>query len=329
MRRCVVLLLATAALSGAACPAAAAVGDPVTGYWTRTNPGPPVPVLPVSPVPEGGTWVAADPTGPLAVSALRTELPAGRVGVELRLPIGDAVGTVNVQACPTLDRWPPEQGGRLEGAPTGDCATPLPARVAGEVLVVPLPPGLGSINVLLRPAPGSAFSLTLERATAAAVVTATAPVPPGAVSPPVPPPAPAPAAEEDMTTAPPPGFPALVAPPAPAGPLLPSGGIPAPAPVAATPAPAPGIAPLPVAALTNPAALQPSDRPAALLGLAVLALLGLQSLRLARQTPIAPRALGGAARRSGRDVGTTDGSVTAVRGLGRFQRDRSRPPVRL
>ena len=99
---------------------------------------------------------------------------------------------------------------------------------------------------------------------------------------------------------------------------------------AATPAPAPGIAPAPAAPLASTrAAVEVADRPEALIALGVLALVGLQALRLAHQTPLAPRALGGAARRSGRGVGTAAGSVTAVRGLGRYRSDRSRPPVRL
>lgn len=327
MRRTAVVLLATTGLCWFAGPALAAVGDPVTGYWARTRTGLPVPVEPPSPVPEGGTWVSADPTGPVAVSALRVDLAAGRVAVQLRLTIADAVGTPAVQACPTTERWPAEQGGRLEGAPSADCAAPLDAVREGDVLVVPLPPGLPGVDVLLRPKPGSAFSITFERATAASVVTAPAPAAAPAAAPPPPvflPPAP---------FAPPPAFEsgpaaAVEPPPEEVAPLIAAPTLPEPV-AAPSPVPAPQAAPVLIAAPVSarPAAL-PDDRTPSLLALAVLALVGAQAVRLARQPAVAPRALGGSARRSGATpVATT--TAVASRGVGRFQTERSRPPVRI
>ena len=328
MRRTAVLVLGASALCWTAGPALAAEGDPLTGYWARTRTGLPVPVEPPDPVPEGGTWVAADPSGPVAVSALRTDLPAGLVAVELRLTIADAIGTPAVQACPSTDRWAPEQGGRLEGAPLADCAAPLDARVDGEVLVVPLPPGLDAVNVLLRPTPGAAFSVTMERATAASVVTA--PTTSTGIAPVPPPPPPA-------QTAPlPPGFgtaglPDLAPPPAmpAADPLL--AAAPLPAAAAPKPAPAPQAAPAPVAAPrpVSRGAVAPDDRPQALLAAAVLALLGAQAVRLARQPAVAPRALGGSARRSRPDAPLVTPVLEPARGVGRFRTTRTRPPVRV
>lgn len=350
MRRTAIVLLGATALSWAA-PAYAAPGDPLTGYWSRTRTGLPVPVQPPDPVPEGGTFVSGDPAGPVAVSALRTDLVEGLVGVELRLTIARALGTPAVQACPSTDRWVPEQGGRLEAAPPADCSAPLEAKVDGQVLVVPLPPGLDAVNVLLRPKPGSTFSLTMERATAASVVTAPAPSPELQTAPPPPAPAPPPAG-----VAQPPAFGSTVAlpfeaaPPAAvaAEPLLAAPVLPAA--VAPVPAPAPQTAPIPVSAplaATRAAAL-PDDRRAALLAAGILALVAAQGLRLARQPATAPRALGGAARRSRPD--TVPAGVVVVpargvgrfrtqpvlaatsapaRGVGRFRTDRVRPPVRI
>lgn len=317
MRRVATLLLAGTAVVWGAAPAVAAEGDPVTGYWTRTNTGLPVPVQRPDPVPEGGTWVAADPSGPISVSALRAGLADGLVAVELRLTVAEAVGVPAVQACPSDDRWVPEQGGRIEGAPTADCSAPLDAKVDGDVLVVPLPPGLNAVNVLLQPAPGSVFSLTLEPATAESVVTTAEPAPfetgpapasdptgpafEGAALPPFPPPAPV------------------------SAPLLAAPQVPALA-AAAPPAPAPQAAPPPVAVLQRPsAAVVPDDRAESLLAVAVLALLAVQALRLARQPVVAPRALGGAVR-----AGRTQQELTLpARGVGRFRTARERPPVRV
>lgn len=267
-------------------------------------------------------WVAADPSGPLAVSALRAELSAGLVAVELRLTIADAVGTPAVQACPTDDRWVPAEGGRLEGAPVADCSAPLDAAVDGDVLVVPLPPGLSSVNVLLQPAPGSAFSLTLEPASAESVVTASEPAPlaPG------PGPAFVPTGPAFEGTALPPFAPAA---PVAAGPLLAAPQ--APAPAAAAPAPAPQAAPAPTPVLGRPrAAVVPDDRPESLLAVAVLALLGAQAVRLARQPVVAPRALGGAARHTTREPEVAAAAASdPTRGVGRFRTVRPRPPVRI
>lgn len=346
MRRTAVVLLGVTALSWAA-PAYAAPGDPLTGYWSRTRTGLPVPVQPAEPVPEGGTFVSGDPAGPVAVSALRTELAEGLLGVELRLTIARALGTPAVQACPSTDRWVPEQGGRLEGAPEADCSAPLDAKVDGDVLVVPLPPGLDAVNVLLRPKPGTVFSLTMERATAASVVTAPAP----STATPAPAPPPAAPAPPPPAFAEPPAFDSAsapvfeAAPEVAAAPLVAAPGLPEAAP--AQPAPAPQAAPAPVAvALAAPPAALTPDRTPTLLATAVLVLLGAQALRLAAQPATAPRALGGSARRSGaapaavvvapaRGVGRfrrpAEVAVPAQkeRGVGRFRTSRGRPPVRI
>lgn len=349
MRRVAALLIGATALSWAG-PAHAAEGDPLTGYWSRTRTGLPVPIQPPDPVPPGGTFVSGDPAGPVAVSALRTDLAGGLVGVELRLTIADSLGTPAVQACPSTDRWVPEQSGRLEAAPEADCSAPLDAQVDGEVLVVPLPPGLDRVNVLLRPKPGSSFSLTMEKATPASVVTAPAPsndlpaAPPPAPAPPPPAQGIAQAPSFDAPFAPAVEAPIAVAQePLLAAPVLPEAAAP-------VPAPAPQAAPAPTTFAAAPRPLPPVDeRTANVLAAAIIAAVAAQAVRLARQPAAAPRALGGSARRSrptpeaaalqvlvpARGVGRfrTEpvlGVRTAPgRGVGRFKTARPRPPVRI
>lgn len=349
MRRAAALLVSATVLSWVAGPAHAAEGDPLTGYWSRTATGLPVPVQPPLPVPPGGTFVASDPSGPVAVSALRTGLADGLVGVELRLTIADSLGTPAVQACPSTDRWVPEQSGRLEAAPDADCTAPLDAKVDGDVLVVPLPPGLDAVNVLLRPKPGSTFSLTMEKATPAAVVTAPAASSEEFAAAPAPAPAPPAQGTAEAPSFDAPFAPGVEAPisvaqePLLAAPLLPEAAAP-------VPAPAPQAAPAPTAFVAaSPRPLPPvDDRTGSLLAAAVIAAVAAQAVRLARQPAAAPRALGGSARRSrpvaepalqvlvpARGVGRfRTEPVLGVRtppgrGVGRFKTVRRRPPVRI
>lgn len=352
MRRTAVVLIGASALSLAATPAFAAEGDPLTGYWSRTRTGLPVPLQPVDRVPEGGTWVSGDPAGAVAVSALRTDLVEGLVGVELRLTIAESLGTPAVQACPSTDRWAPEQNGRLEAAPEADCSAPLDAKVEGDVLVVPLPPGLDLVNVLLRPKPGATFSLTMKRATAASVVTAP---PPSATLPTAPGPAFGPPTQgTSQGTTQGPAFdssfgPALdplpvavAAEPVLAAPMLPEAAAPA-----AAPAPLTAPAPVQTQLATPRATVAPEGRTPVLLATAVLVLLGAQALRLAAQPATAPRALGGAARlhrpqptqvvvapargvgRFRRPAELAAAPLATTRGVGRFRSARVRPPVRI
>ena len=332
-RRTATTLVCGLLLLWVASPAYAAAGDPVTGYWSRTRTGLPVPLQPPDPVPAGGTWVSSDPSGPVAVSALRAGLPERLVALELRLRVADLIGTPAVLACPTLDRWPPEQGGRLEAAPAADCSAPLATRLEQDVLIVPLPPGLGQVELLLTPAPGSAFSLTLERATAVSVVTTrgpSVPAPPARPGPPAPPALAGPAAPPlpisggDLRPLPGPSTP-VVQPPtiaAESSPLL----VP---PVALTVA-LPQAAPAPAPVLADRRALV-HDRPQTLLAAGLLTLLGALAIKLARQPATAPRALGGSARRSRPEQLQPAHSVLdpTSRGVGRFRSTRTRPPVRL
>ena len=350
------LLLAVLMVPLSPLPAAAAEGDPVTGWWSRTRLGPPVPVEAPSPVPEGGTWVASDPAGPLAVSALRLELAAGVVATGLSLKVDRMDGTPAVRLCPAVARWQPEQGGRLDTAPAHDCKVFVKAEVKAGQLVAAFPPGFteGFLDVVLAPEPGSTFSLTMQKATAASVTTASAEpaVPEPAFEDAPPPPG---VSSTGSSTLPPlssgvAGPPVLPPPPAPepvvVGPQVPVGTAPQPAaaPLAAAPL-------APVAAL--PRAAAPDDRREAVPAAVLLVLLGALAMWLQMQPAAAPRRLGGGAglrTPAAAGAGAAAGAVAAVpaaggapagppltaqsepapvRGVGRFRAARATRPVRL
>jgi hypothetical protein len=331
MRRWPALLLTSALSLPLLAGPVLAAADPETGYWTRLRAGLPVPLTPPDPVPEGGSWVSADPSGPVSVTAVRAGADPGSLVVGLRLPVGDAVGPPAVIVCPTTDRWVPEQGGRLEAAPPADCSAPVEATVEEDLLVVDLPPELQAdvVDLLLAPAEDSAFSLTLERATAEAVVQAPEPggppdqqelaPPPGVVGPP---------------TGVGPGFDTgissppldLGAPLPAADPLLPGPALPEPAASVPQPQAAPPARPVELAA-APPVVVD--DRPVALLATALLTMLGVLAVRLALQPAAAPRRLGGAARLTRAEVASAPVIDSPQRGVGRFRAVRHRPPVQI
>jgi hypothetical protein len=186
MRRLCALLAGSLAATVLLAPSAAAqeadADDvPVTGFWSRTTLGAPSPVeAPVPVVPEGGTFVAGrggstddERSGALAVSALRLLLPDDVQASAVTLEVADVRGEPVVAVCPATSFWEPVQGGRFEDAPTADCTQAATGTVQDGRLVVPLD-GLaspGTLDVVLLPAVGAAFSLTLQPATAESVTT--------------------------------------------------------------------------------------------------------------------------------------------------------------
>ena len=304
----------------AALPAAAAEGDPVTGWWSRTRLGPPVPVEAPAPVPEGGTWVASDPSGPLAVSALRLDLAEGVVATGLSLKVERADGTPAVRACPAVARWQPEQGGRLDSAPAHSCEVSAKAEVKGDALVVAFPAGFseGFLDVVLTPEPGAVFSLTLQKATAASVTTQSPPpegVTTGALDPAPPPPGLTPTGGSAL-----PPLSTGVA----AAPALPSA--PA-APQAAPPAPAAAAPPVTAAPTTVTRRVSAGDRREAVPAAILFVLMAAFATYLAMQPARAPRRLGGGVGL--RQAPAVAVPPEAVRGVGRFRAARSARPVRL
>lgn len=326
-------------------PALADEGDPVTGWWSRTRIGAPSPVEAPDTVPEGGLHVAGGLTGRVAVSALRAELAPDVRATALTLEVAEARGSVAVTVCATAARWDPVEGGRLEDAPPEDCTVPATGAIEDGRLLVTLDAAspAGPLDVVLLPADGAVFSLTLQRPTAAAVtvepVLAEAP-------PPQPPDAgpvgtdPGAAAGADSGSGSAsldvPLFPAVEPLPLPlplplpdtatavAAPLV-AGELPA---LPGTAAPPPALAAAPqVAFVPVPAAVAPLDPrrhtvPAALL----LAVLLAVAIWLQAEPARPPRALGGAARARradpAPDAAAAGAPLAPVRGVGRFRRPR-------
>jgi len=139
----------TATTAGAA--PAPSVGPTVTGWWSAARPDSAVPAAPTPDVGPGDLYVAGShalpplpdgapalgPVGPVAVSALRFDLPDGATAGELRLRLAGTVPPfVTLTACRALGPFSAEQGGSWADAPAYDCAASVPARVAGEGEVV-------------------------------------------------------------------------------------------------------------------------------------------------------------------------------------------------
>ncbi|HWG93561.1 MAG TPA: hypothetical protein VNU66_04970 [Mycobacteriales bacterium] len=333
MRRA--LLLAALVLVPAA-PAAAEEGVPETGWWSRSRVGAPSPVeAPLPFVPPGGTWVSGNGNGVLALAALRLELPDDAQAAELALEAADVRGTPRVQVCAAGVRWTPNADGRrFDEAPVPDCtAFEALGELVDGALVVPLAAApAGTVDVVLLPAPGAAFSLTLRPATASSVaVTA-----PGEPLPPADPAAPGgPAGDTGGGTGasdlPPLTSSSGALPGLDAGsgsasvPLLP-GTAPLPPETALEVAPPQAAAPLGGTLPTRPAALPVEDRRTALVAAALLAALGALAVRLAGTPVPAPAALGGAARLRG--GAPRPAPASAPRGVGRFRSERTgRPPA--
>ncbi len=214
---CIVLLSSAVA----ARPAVAAVETEEHGYWWRSQTGV-GPALPAPKfVPSGGLWVARDPAGDQAVSALRFRLAAGDRAETLTLDLGDTVGAPDVVACPAAGTgvWAKAEAGGWDGRPRGDCqaGSVAPTVAAGGrrwTFSITAFQRDGIIDVVLLPRPGSSgsFSVTFPPPTAASLALA---APPGAApaetapTDPVPPPAPtSPAADQPAPA---------VSPPAPVG----------------------------------------------------------------------------------------------------------------
>ena len=165
----VVLVAALAGTAHAAAPDA-------HGYWWR------LPLGAASPAPDGGLWVAADPTGPQAVSALRFRAPEGEEPASLVLDVDGSDGmTPAIVACPAASAWEPADGaGAWDDAPEADCeagqADGVPDEEAGTWT---FPLGAlavdRAVDVVLVPAEGSGtFSVTFAPPDDGTVVTSDA-----------------------------------------------------------------------------------------------------------------------------------------------------------
>ena len=123
-------------------------------------------------VPEGGLWVANDPTGPVALSAIRYR---GDIGAgELVLKFAPGSTTVGpVIACPALSAFEPVEGGAWADRPAHDCERmALSGRLlpdaSGLEFTIPqgfLPFGQRVLDIVLLPdrSSGDLFSLYFQK----------------------------------------------------------------------------------------------------------------------------------------------------------------------
>lgn len=247
-------------------PADAAV--PVTGlqsnYWWEGDVSGSAALAPPT-VPAGGLWVASDPGGPSAESALRFSLPAGSSRATLTLQVASAdPAAAAVVACPATSAWASGPGpSPWSSRPTSDCSA---AAVTGTYapddrtvsfdLASLLVPG-GEVDVVIQAAPlgvgTPAESVTFEPVGPGDVAVAPLAVPASSSSSPAPVPAetPPPAA---ISTSPSPSFGASGLPVASAG----LGGV---ADLAPSAAPAPAVATPAASAVSAPVASPPAVAP--------------------------------------------------------------------
>jgi hypothetical protein len=331
--------LVTVAVGWLAGPVAADAPTQV-GWWSRLNPGLPVPV-PVPVVPDGGLYVANDPSGPTAISALRYAAADGTPGTLTLQFAGSPVGTPAIVACRVTSAWAPAAGGPMSQAPSYDCAEAVPGRVAadGTAVTWELPGSfatLGATEVALVPAPDAGpFQAPFAKPSATSFVPGAAPASPAE--------SPGPVAESEgaasFEPAPDAGAPLEL--PASGGTfdLPPPPSPPAPATAVGTPAARGGQVALPaVPRVATPAGSGRSDQA---LGFALLASLAAALWMLADRPARAPRPIGGvraAGTGAQRHAGATArgsrsraGSDARVRigGIGRFARPRTTLPHRL
>lgn len=285
-------------------------------------PDDPGPATPNPTVPDGGLWVANDPTGPVAISALRFRGDIGAGELTLRFAPGSTtVGPL--VACPALSDFEPIAGGAWRDRPAHDCdRLSLTGRRSadgtGVVFTVPqgfVPFGERVLDVVVLPEPtrGDPFSVYFEPPDETSLVVTEAQVlPPSAPELPEPDPAtlPAPVPEVPLADAGAPSF------DVPAAPL--------PSPGEAPSSDGPVAAPAPVARVLEPLT---ESRAARIVSVLVLLAMGAGLWSFGGQPVRHPRLLGALA---GAAPAVIDRPVAeGGRGIGRFRRERSGTPNRL
>jgi len=103
---------------------AVAVDAIQAGSWWRAQPssgGAPAPPQ----VQQGGLWVAIDPSGPSAVSALRFTLAEGESAPLVTLRVNQATmpAGASITACATTADWKPATAGPWDAQPKPDCSS--------------------------------------------------------------------------------------------------------------------------------------------------------------------------------------------------------------
>lgn len=293
------------------------------GWWWKAQQAPGF-VLPAPPyVPAGGLYVANDPTGPTAVSALRfTQAGTGGATLKLAAAQGSANAIADqVVACPLAAPFDASEAGAWAFVPQGDCETTAVAGVADADLATvtwkltgAFEASEGTWSMVLTPAPGSLlpFQIAFNPPNATALTT-TAPGGAATSDAPDAPPARAGSPASQPVT---PAGPSSAGPPA--GPALGGeqpGGVPA---VAAPPVQEPAAASPPAPVARND--LRDRIIAAAVFGVIAISL-WLIWLRQSDRGALLARIVPGRAL-------PADGEVPEG-GIGRFARHRERPPRRL
>jgi hypothetical protein len=163
MRRAGIVGAASVALFGAVAGFAATVAfaaplPPDVGWWWVGRAGGPVPMQidPAPEVPEDGFYVAADPSGPSAVSAIRIRLEPDANDPVLTIDVSDTIGTPALDACVATAAWTPVDGGVWDQRPPSDCTLKVPGAVSadGSKVSFALAPLVddGTIDIVLVPA---------------------------------------------------------------------------------------------------------------------------------------------------------------------------------
>jgi len=120
LRRLAVAVVGAALVIVPAGPVRAASPSALGYWWRLQSTSNPLPAPPF--VPRGGLWVATDPSGQMAVSALRYRAPAGQQIARLVLHVAQNSGRSPVLlACPAKSSWTPVQAGAWAERPTPGC----------------------------------------------------------------------------------------------------------------------------------------------------------------------------------------------------------------
>ncbi len=313
-------IAAAIALVAAPAPSAhadtAKTGPSYFGWWYKLNTAPIGSSAPLPPdTPPGGLYLAADPTGPAAVSALHFNgTGAGDATLTLAAATGSTYTPATILACPVSSTWNPATGGGWDVQPKADCA-----KAGGGVKGVADGSG-ASMSWKLGPA------FQPDAASYDVVLLPQGPVP-FRVAVPLP----------DANTLDAPVAPAIAPEPEPEAPPV-EAPVPAPVDVGSSV----GSSPSPVATLPTPARRRPAPRVAAgsvgatnaralkapdsrmqrMMAAMALALLGAALWWFGGAEQRGPRLLGSLGGGSGPEAGAAPAPALVVGGIGRFARPR-------
>ena len=155
-----------AVLAALSAPGVSADAPSQQGWWSKLRQDSQIPALNPPGVPEDGLYVAMDPTGPAAISAVQVQSVAPGT-LSLRVSGAPLPPGAIVNAHPITGDWDPVQNGDWAKVPRYDAAVAVAGRVENDRLVWSLPGSfsgaLGIVDVALVPAGGPAFQVAFEK----------------------------------------------------------------------------------------------------------------------------------------------------------------------